>query len=197
MGIASFRSTMTPRQIPAAAMVIAVAPWLFLMMSLGGCARKVPDEVKPVLETQRAAAVKVAEEAAKVCSAAKGGAPFQPSPIDAPPPPSNPAKGTSLEAEPRVTEVNVMCSWRDPRGPAEVWAGTSLPPLRGPSTPLIRAVTMPEDFAENSCDRDRHNCEQVIVPSRYSKAERSADLRVVRPTAEGGEAEVIVVIAIP
>jgi hypothetical protein len=94
--------------------------------------------------------------------------------------------------------VFVMCSWRDPRdAQGNTWAGTSLPALKGMSGPVVRAVTMPEDSVESTCAKDAHNCEQVLTPSRRVKTERSADLRVVRPAPDGGEAEVIVVFAVP
>jgi hypothetical protein len=171
---------------------------LALAQAAAGCGKTVPSEVQSVLDAQHAAAVKVAADAAAACPGAKGSAPFQPNPMAAPPPPPNPAKGTSLEADARVVDVFIMCSWPDPRDATHAtWAGTSLPSLRGTSTVPALAVTMPEDMAVNTCKKDPHNCEQVIVPSRHSKAARSADLRLKRPTPDGGEVEVRVIFAVP
>lgn len=164
-----------------------------VLLTLAACGKKTPPEVQAILDAQHAAAVKVALDSAAVCPSDKAAAPFMPEPIKAPPPPANPAKGTSLESEKKVVDVLVTCSWPDPRSPG-AFGGTSLHPLKGTDPMRARAVTMTDDMSVNTCKNSPHDCEQVIVPSRYSSAEKSADLRIVRPTSDGGEAEVIVVI---
>ncbi len=114
--------------------------------------------------------------------------------MKAPPPPPNPAKGTSLESESKVIDVFVMCNWPDPRSP-DAWGGSGLRSLKGTSQIMTKPVTMPADMVTNTCTKDPHNCEQLITPSRYSTAEKSADLRITRPTSDGGEAEVVVVFS--
>jgi hypothetical protein len=173
--------------------VIAVAAALALF----GCGKKAPPEVAAVIEAQRDNAMRVSEDAAKVCLAAKDRAPFQKNPSSAPLPPPNPAKGTTLDTEPKIVDVFVMCSWPDPRSPgSDMWAGTGLPALRGTSQVPLITVTMPEDIVENTCNKKPHDCVQVVTPSRFAKAPKSADFRIVRPTADGGEAEVRVIIAV-
>jgi hypothetical protein len=160
-----------------------------------GCGKGVPSEVKPAVDRNLPIAVQVAESAAKLCPSLKARAPFQPDPSAAPPPPPSPAIGTALESDAQVKDVRITCSWPDPRQKTEeIWAGTSFPALKGtPSVPL-RFVTNASEFAENTCKADAHNCHQIVVPSRYHASELSADVRVTRPTSDGGEIEVIVVI---
>jgi hypothetical protein len=163
-----------------------------------GCGKRVPSELKPAVDANLPIAIQVAEAAAKVCPSRKVAAPFQPNPMDAPPPPPSPAAGTALASDVRVVDVLVTCSWPDPRGAKgeEIWAGTSLPRLKRPpgSGPPVRVVTMPDEIVETTCTKDRHNCHQIIVPSRHHASDSSADLRVIRPTADGGTAEVIVAL---
>jgi hypothetical protein len=110
----------------------------------------------------------------------------------------NPAKGTALESEKNVREVRVMCTWPDPRDASgRMWAGTGMPSLRGSKSVPARKVTMPEDMAVNTCKDNASSCEQLIVPSRYEGTARSADLRIVRPTPDGGRAETTVTFALP
>lgn len=169
----------------------AVLPALFAL----GCGKRVPDDLKPVVDATMPVAIQIAENAAKICPTRKVEAPFQPNPMAAPPPPPSPAAGTSLASDAHVIDVMVMCSWPDPRDPkGETWAGTSLPRLKKTAGPPVRTVTMPDEIVENTCARDRHNCQQIIVPSRHHASESSADLRVVRPTPDGGEVEVIVAV---
>jgi hypothetical protein len=165
--------------------------------ALAGCGKKAPGEVAAVIDAQRETAIKVAENAAKACPAAKDRAPFAKNPSAAALPPPNPAKGTSLDTEPKIVDVFVMCSWPDPRQPSgEMWAGTALPSLRGTSQVPLITVTMPEDMVEDTCSKKPHDCAQVVTPSRFAKAQKSADFRIVRPTSDGGEAEVRIIIAI-
>jgi hypothetical protein len=169
---------------------------LLVLTSLG-CGPDVPAELRDAVDSQRAEALDIALAAAEVCPRAIEAAPFQKSPISAGPLPANPALHTKLADDDRVVDVLVECSWPDPRHPdGSTWGGTSLRRLRGPSKPPLRMVTMPEDFAENNCDDDEARCEQLIVPSRHVPNERSADLRIVRPTSDGGRAELVVVFAV-
>jgi hypothetical protein len=111
--------------------------------------------------------------------------------------PANPAAHTWLDEDDRVVDVLAECSWPDPRDASgDTWGGTSLRRLRGPSKPPVRHITKPDDFAENTCGDNPDRCEQLIVPSRHVPSERSADLRLVRPTPDGGRAELVVVIAV-
>lgn len=176
---------------------LALAGVLALSVSVA-CGKKAPTEVQAAIDAQHAAAIKVASEAAALCPAVKGSAPFQANPLAAPSPPPNPAKGTALESDKSVVDVFVMCSWPDPRdAKGAIWAGTGLHSLKGTSNVQTKPVTMPEDISADTCKKDAHNCERTVVPSRYSTSARSADLLVVRPTPDGGQVEVTVVIALP
>ena len=161
-------------------------------LATAACGRRVPDSVAGVLESQRPVAIKVADDAAKLCPLAKPHAPFQKNPMEGPPLPENPAKSTSLAVEAKVHDVYVTCSWPDPRTP-DVWAGTGLPSLKGTRGMRTNPVTLPEDMVMSTCQKNAHDCLQVIAPSRYSSLPGSADLRIVRPTPDGGDAEVLVV----
>jgi hypothetical protein len=180
------------RAAPAALFGLAIVTTSLL----SGCGKKLAPEVSAAVEAQRAVAMKVATDAAKACPGMKGSAPFQANPMAAPPAPPNPAKGTSLETDPKVLDVYIMCSWPDPRA-ASTWAGTGWQPLRGTSSVPLLAVTMPEDSTETTCLKNAHDCVQVVTPSRYSKSAQSADLRIVKPTADGGDVEVRVAIVVP
>ena len=161
-----------------------------------GCGKKLDPQVSAVVEAQRGAATRVAEDAAKLCPQVKDAAPFQPNPMAARPPPPTPAKGTSLESEAKVVDVFITCSWPDPRTPGAS-GGTSMPSLRGTSQVPRLHVSMPDDMTENTCGKNAQDCMQVITPSRYGTNDRSADVRIVRPTPDGGEVDVRVVIAVP
>jgi hypothetical protein len=85
--------------------------------------------------------------------------------------------------------------WPDPRDPAgNARAGTSFPRLKGKSPVPLRPVTMPDDFAQNTCKKDPDNCEQIVVPSRHVASESSADIRITRKTVDG-TVEVVVILA--
>lgn len=175
----------------------AISSIPLLVLTSIGCGPDVPSELRDAIESQRAEALDIALAAAEVCPRAIEGAPFQKSPISAGPMPANPALHTKLAEDERVVDVLVGCSWPDPRDAGgSTWGGTSLRRLRGPSRPPVRVVTMPDDFADNNCDEDESRCEQLIVPSRHVTSERSADLRIVRPTSDGGRAEVVVVFGV-
>jgi hypothetical protein len=160
-----------------------------------GCSKRIPNEIAPAVEANLPVAIQVATDAAKLCPSLKAGAPFQPNPMAAPPPPPSPATGSALASHPQVVDVLVSCSWPDPRNPkGDVWAGTSFPRLKGKSAVPLRAVTMPEDMAQNTCKKDAENCEQVIVPSRHLASESSADIRVIRKTPDSS-VEVVVILS--
>ncbi len=155
------------------------------------CKKGVPAEVDDAVKRSLPLAVKVADDAVKLCPAQRPNAPFNTPPANTPAP-ASPAAGTALESDPQVVDVFVMCSFPDPRSP-NTTAGTSLQALRKSSQVPSRAVTMPADLAQNSCDKSK-SCQQVIVPSRVVADEKSADIRVLRPLADGGEVEVRVVL---
>lgn len=163
--------------------MLSLVSFSFLLLS---CSKRIPDEVASSVETNLPVAIHIAEEGAKSCPALKAGAPFQPNPMAAPPPPPSPAAGTPLATDTHVVDVIVMCSWPDPRDPTgNIGAGTGFPKLKGKAGVPVRAVTMPEDMARNTCKKDRDHCEQVVVPSRHVADERSADIRVTRKTPDG------------
>jgi hypothetical protein len=172
--------------------------WLLapLVLSIAACGRRAPAEIQGWVDAERSTALQVAEAAAKSCLTIKdrSGLPGYPAPIEAKSVmPPNVAKGTSLESDPHVVDVYVMCSWP---GKDATWVGTGMTPLRASITGRMeRPVTMPKDFVENTCSKDQSKCERVRVPSAYSKDEETADLQVVRPMADGGRAEVTVVFA--
>ena len=174
-----------------------VALSLLSVLILGGCGgKKVPGDVKVVLDAQRATARSVAEAGAKLCPQLKSSAPSQPrkenAPMAAPLP--SPAKGSPLESEAKIADVFVMCSWTLPKDPS-MSEGTGMSSLRGTTHVPKRPVTMPDDRAETTCKENASSCEEVLVPSRFSEKPNSADLRIVRPTPDGGTIEVTVVIA--
>jgi hypothetical protein len=172
---------------------------LFLLaaffVSLLGCSKRIPNEVSGAVEATLPVAIQVAEDAAKLCPQLKASAPFQADPMSAPAPPGSPARGSALQTQTQVVDVLVSCSWPDSRdATGAIWGGTSFPRLRGKVGVPLRAVTMPEDTARDTCAKDPQSCEQVIVPSRHMASEASADVRVVRKTADG-TVEVVVILA--
>lgn len=165
-------------------------------LALFGCGKKLPAAVQQEVDAQRAAAMKVAEDAAKVCPGAKDRAPFQANPMAGKLPPPNPAKGSALEADAKVVDVFVMCQWPDPRNPTTI-AGTGLMSLKGTDQRMKLAVTMPEDRTETTCQKNGGDCYEVITPSRYVATPNSADLRIHKPQPDGGETDVTVVFSVP
>ncbi len=162
------------------------------VVSLAGCQRHatVPPAAKAVLDARRATAEAVALDAAKLCPSMKGRVPITAS---TPPPPPNPALGTALESDPQVQDVLVMCVWTSATDPS-MSEGDGIPSLKKSARVPARAVTMPEDRAETTCLKSPRDCEEVIVPSRYSARADTADLKVVRPTPDGGTVELTMVI---
>jgi hypothetical protein len=165
------------------------------LLALVGCGKSLPTELEPAVDAALPVAIQVAATGATLCSSMKDRAPFQPHPLAAPPPPASPAAGTALASDARVVNVLVGCSWPDPRdATGNAWGGTAFPRLNGKSAVPVRPVTMPSDIVQDTCAKNRHDCQQIIVPSRYVASGASADLRVVRPTPDGGEVEVVVVV---
>lgn len=170
---------------------IWLVPCLLLLL---GCSKRIPDEVAASVETNLPHAIRIAEEGAKSCADLKARAPFQTNPMAAPPPPPSPAAGSALASDAHVMDVIVTCVWPDPRDPkGNTGAGTGFPTLKGKARVPVRAVTMPEDMARNTCKNDPGHCEQVVVPSRHLADERSADIRITRKTPDG-TIEVVVIV---
>jgi hypothetical protein len=171
---------------------------------LSACGKKVPSEVKPTLDAIRNDARKAADDAAKTCGAqfvsgqffATGktcGAKTLPGQEIVPVIP-RPAKGTALESNPSVIEVETTCMVPQD---AQMSCGMGLATLRN--------AFKPGDFqsgnwdtAENTCKDSASNCEKVEVPSRMVKDPNSVDLTIVRPMVggpPGGTVQVKVTIA--
>lgn len=163
-----------------------------LIALVAGCQRHatVPPAAKAVLDARRTTAEAVALDAAKLCPSMKGRVPITPA---TPPPPPNPALGSALESDPEVQDVLVMCGWPSATDPS-MSEGSGIPSLKKTSHVPVRAVTMPEDRAETTCVESPRDCEEVIVPSRYSARSDTADLKIVRPTPDGGTVELTMVI---
>lgn len=165
-----------------------------LAWATSSCSRRVPNEVDSFVEKNLPIAIQVAEDAAKLCPQLKTGAPFNPNPLAAPPPPPSPAIGTTLVTDAHVMDVLIMCSWPDPRDKSgQMSGGTSFPSLKNKAGVPPRKVTMPEDMAIDTCKKNADHCERIIVPSRYSTADNTADIRITRKTVDG-TVEVVVVI---
>jgi hypothetical protein len=160
-----------------------------------GCSKKVPAGVQPALETVRGDARKVAEAAARICGAqfASGqfyatekscGSKVLPGQEVVPAFPS-PAKGTALESDPNVLEVETTCI-------APLPSGGNVKESCGQTLGYLRNAFKPGDFrsgnwdtSENSCKDSPSNCEMVEVPSRLAKEPSSVDLTVIRPMVGG------------
>jgi hypothetical protein len=179
-----------------------------IVMVLTACRKNVPSEVQPTLDAIRDDARKVADAAAKTCGAqfasgqffASGkscGAKVLPGQDVVPTIPS-PAKGTPLESNPNVVEVETTCNV--PMG-SEANAQASC----GIGLATLRNAFKPGDFqsgnwgtSENTCKGSSPNCEMVEVPSRMVKDTRSVDLTIVRPMvggAPGGTVTVKITLA--
>lgn len=165
-------------------------------LALVGCHKQVPAEVRPALDSVREDARKAADNAVKACSAQFASGQFYVTPKGCgqkvlpgqtvvPTIPS-PAKGTSLESNPNVVEVQAECS--APTGSAS--GGTTTGCSMGLDS--LHKAFGPGDFksgnwdtAEDSCKSSPSNCEKVEVPSRYAKDDKSADLTITRPVPGG------------
>jgi len=174
---------------------LAIALCCPIVLVLSACGKKVPSEVQPTLDAIREDARKVADAAAKTCGAqfASGqyyvsgkscGAKVLPGQEMVPTIPS-PAKGTPLESNPNVVEVETTCNApMASTGNAQESCGMGLGNLHN--------AFKPGDFqngnwdtAENTCKGSPSNCEMVEVPSRMVKDTKSVDLTVVRPMVGG------------
>lgn len=173
---------------------------------LTACGKKVPREVRPTLDAIRDDARKVADAAAKLCGAQFVSGQFFVSgtscgqtvlpgqttvPVIA-----SPAKGTALETNPNVIEVETTC---EVGMSSQLSCGLGLATLRNAFKPgAFQSGNW--DTAEDSCKDSASNCEMVEVPSRMVKETKSVDLTIVRPMLGGpggGRARVKVTIAIP
>lgn len=158
------------------------------------CSRRIPNDIASSVESNLPIAIKVAEDAAKLCPQLKASAPFNPNPMAAPPPPPSPAGGSALEKDSHVLDVLIVCNWPNP--PDSIGAmgmGIFFPPLKNKVGVPVRFVTMPEDYAKDTCRANPDSCERIVVPSRYASAENTADIRITRKTVDG-TVEVVVVI---
>lgn len=163
---------------------------LVLGLAAFSCGKKVPSDIQPTLDAIRADARSVADTAAKTCAAQFASGRFTvtgtgcgvnklPGETMVPETPS-PAKGTALETNPLVLEVETTCSAPVRAGEA---CGSSLGTLHkafsGPGANRMRNV------AEGNCKSTSTDCEEVIVPSQRAADETSADLRIVKPVSGG------------
>jgi predicted small lipoprotein YifL len=164
---------------------------LLAVFALTSCGKKVPSDIQPTLEAIRPEARKVADAAAAACaaelksghftvSAAGCSSKLLPGETVIPVVPS-PAKGTSLESNPMVLDVETTCN--APTSPNES-CGTSLGSLKGafnkgPGANRTRNVV------DGNCKSTSTDCEEVIVPSQSAADEASTDLRIVKPVSGG------------
>src|SRR5262249_31634445 len=105
----------------------------------------------------------------------------------------SPAKGTALETNPLVLEVETTCF--APISGAES-CGSSLGSLHGAfSGP---GANRTRNVVDGDCKSTSTDCEDVITPSQRAADEASADLRIVKPVSggpAGATVEVTVVLA--
>jgi hypothetical protein len=179
---------------------------LFLTATLAvfsACAKHVPADVAPMIDSIRPDATAVAVAAARSCGdmlksgrmtvTGKGcSINVLPGETVVPDTPS-PAKGTSLETNASVANVFVMCN--APVNGNES-CGSSLGPLRKSPGP-VPVDTGPLDPADSTCKHSPTDCNEAVVPSHYLATPGSADLRIVKPVIggpAGATAEVTVVL---
>lgn len=166
-----------------------------IIVLLTACSKKVPSEVQPALDAIRDDARKVADAAAKACGAqfasgqffASGkscGAKLLPGQEIVPMIPS-PAKGTPLESNPSVVEVETTCN-------APMASTANMQEACGIGLASLRNAFKPGDFqsgnwdtSEDTCKGSPSSCEKVEVPSRMVKDTKSVDLTIVRPMVGG------------
>ncbi len=152
-----------------------------------------PDEVKPTLDAIRADARTVADAAARVCAAQYTSGRFTVTATgcgvnklpgeDLVPTIPSPAKGTPLEGNPMVLDVQVFC-YAPNAGKTGESCGSGLAALRTPPFAMPGAGRT-RNMAESNCKESPTSCEEVVVPSQYVKDEKSADLRVIKPVVGG------------
>ena len=178
---------------------ISIAACLFAV----ACGKKVPSDIQPTLDAIRPDARRAADAAAKACAAQFTSSRFTvtgktcatntlPGETLVPIIPS-PAKGTALETNPLVLEVETMCS--APVAPGE-WCGSSLGALHN-AFPRQGSGRV-RNVVEGNCKATSTDCEEVVVPSQRAADETSADLRIVKPVSggpAGATVELTVVLA--
>jgi hypothetical protein len=107
----------------------------------------------------------------------------------------SPAKGTPLEANASVADVQVTCEapTSPPGANPSTSCGSGLGALRG-----LHAVQAKDPgYAEDTCGKNPADCEQILVPSGYSATPGAVDLKVVRPVSGGPQgARVSVVVTL-
>lgn len=107
----------------------------------------------------------------------------------------SPAKGTPLETNPNVADVQAACTspMSAPGANPSMSCGSGLGSLRG-----LRSVTVNHrDAAESTCRKKPTDCEEVEIPSEYSSAPDAVDSKIVRPVSggpPGSTAEVLVTL---
>jgi hypothetical protein len=164
-------------------------------VALAACGKQVPSEVQPMLDAIRDDARKVADAAATTCGAQytsgqffvsgkSCGVKLLPGQVIVPSIPS-PAKGTPLESNPNVVEVETTCN-------VPMGAATNAHESCGQGLGTLRNAFKPGDFqsgnwstSEDTCKSSPLSCERVEVPSRMVKDPKSVDLTIVRPMVGG------------
>lgn len=166
---------------------------LLAALSLAGCGKSVPADLRPTLDAVRPDADKVATAAAAVCAAqyasgrfaVKGGGcstNLLPGETLVPDIPS-PAKGTPLESNPAVVDVKVNCmaTTTPPGTNPAIGCGSGLGSLHG-----AREIAPPDrGIAESHCTTKEVDCVRVLVPSNCTTAPDSADLVITKPVSGG------------
>jgi hypothetical protein len=159
-----------------------------------GCSKRISPKVEPTLTAVRAEARSIAAAAAATCETEFSTGRFT---VDLSgcsvnllagetvvPPVASPAKGTSLEGNPQIVNVQVTCEAPIP-GRTHEWCGSDLSPLRKPAGSPGPARTGPRKTAESTCGKSPTDCEEVVVPSHYAADLDSVDLRIVKPVVGG------------
>jgi hypothetical protein len=95
----------------------------------------------------------------------------------------SPAKGTPLESNASVADVQVMCEapTSAPGANPTTSCGQGLGSLRG----LHEISGNGSGYAEDTCRKNAADCSQIVVPSGYSPAPDAVDLKVVKPVSGG------------
>lgn len=186
---------MSPRWFaPRAGLIF---PALLVSFAGSGCSRRLSPKVEPALAAVRAEARTIATQAAATCGTEFSTGRFTVTPTGCSvnllpgekvvPEVPSPAKGTSLETNPQIANVQATCEAPVPSRTsapnAHEWCGADLSPLR--PVPRLPARATGRKTAESTCRTNPTFCEEVLVPSQYSADPDSADLRIVRPVVGG------------
>ncbi len=205
---------MSPLHLPATLrkgllrLQLAVSPQSALVLGallFVGCDKEVPSETQPSLDAVRADARLVAEAAAKACGANFASGRFEvtgtgcslkklPGEQMVPTIPS-PAKGTALEGQADVIQVQTRCYAPVSGKPGES-CGMGLDDLR-PGARMAAVPGRKRDPVDSTCDKAPADCEETVVPSQFEADPKSVDLRIIKPVVggpEGATAEIIVTI---